>query len=97
MLWQADSGTDRLILTDTVTVRRNFTLLQRLYIAARAGFVCQICGKRISRSDFHADHVRPFSKGGSTVLPNGQCLCVSCNLTKGTTYDQAPELAKKLY
>jgi superfamily II DNA or RNA helicase len=34
---------------------------------------------------FHADHIFPYSKGGLTVTSNGQALCPTCNLKKGST------------
>jgi hypothetical protein len=30
----------------------------------------------------HADHKEPYSKGGKTILENGQVLCRGCNLKK---------------
>jgi 5-methylcytosine-specific restriction endonuclease McrA len=43
---------------------------------------CQSCGVPLS-ADFHADHIVPFSRGGQTVVNNGQALCPPCNLRKG--------------
>src|ERR1700704_5166987 len=63
-------------------MRRAFTLRQRLILALVSGGKCPNCGKKL-KSDFHADHVIPFSKDGKTVLLNGQALCASCNLNKG--------------
>ncbi len=40
------------------------------------------CGTPLG-GDFHADHVRAFSKGGTTTTNNGQALCKACNLQKG--------------
>lgn len=34
---------------------------------------------------WHADHVKPYSKGGPTRAWNGAALCPSCNLKKGDT------------
>ena len=31
----------------------------------------------------HADHIKPWCKGGKTELSNGQMLCHDCNWTKG--------------
>jgi len=44
--------------------------------------LCSKCRAKIDRS-FHADHVKPFSKGGETDISNGQALCPTCNLKKG--------------
>ena len=41
------------------------------------------CGRRLGWDDFTADHVRPFSKGGRTVLSNAALLCRKHNSAKG--------------
>ena len=33
---------------------------------------------------FHGDHIIPFSKNGKTIIKNGQALCPTCNLKKGS-------------
>ena len=67
-------------------MRRNFSSRQRKILALAAGNICQSCGEPLSR-DFHADHVKPHSKGGSTIVDNGQALCPTCNLKKGAKYE----------
>lgn len=46
---------------------------------------CAYCGQGIPpRSlDWHIDHVRPWSKGGSNDPHNLALACASCNLSKG--------------
>jgi 5-methylcytosine-specific restriction endonuclease McrA len=61
---------------------RNFTPHQRSILYLNAGGKCQICGDPVSVTDFEADHIIPFSKGGLTTIENGQCLCRNCNRTK---------------
>ncbi|AWZ20546.1 hypothetical protein RTM1035_02370 [Roseovarius sp. TM1035] len=51
-----------------------------------AGNLCQKCGEVLDAS-FHADHVHAHSRGGATVLKNGQALCATCNLKKGASND----------
>lgn len=63
-------------------MKRRFTKRQRMILALRAGGLCERCSNRLSEA-FHADHVRPFSRGGGTTLENGQALCAACNLKKG--------------
>jgi 5-methylcytosine-specific restriction endonuclease McrA len=46
-----------------------------------AGNRCSICEQPLG-SSFHADHIVPFSKGGRTILQNGQALCARCNIKK---------------
>ncbi|HUO05927.1 MAG TPA: HNH endonuclease [Candidatus Binataceae bacterium] len=56
----------------------------------RDGNRCKLCGGQagssIEKLDF--DHIKPWSKGGETVLENLQILCDKCNVGKG---DWAPE------
>lgn len=66
-----------------MTRRRVFTKRQRKILQISAGNRCQICKKELTKS-FHADHKVPFSKGGLTLLHNGQALCAACNLSKGS-------------
>lgn len=62
---------------------RTFSANQKLYLITKARFTCQICGCSLRWSNFHADHIVPYSKGGKTILSNGQALCIKCNLGKG--------------
>lgn len=63
-------------------MRRTFNRKQRLYLAMLAGFRCEACGAKLTAS-LHGDHVQPHSRGGPTLLSNGQALCDDCNLKKG--------------
>ena len=62
---------------------RAFTDAQRLKMYERQGGVCPLCGRRFALEEMHADHVRPWCRGGQTTLENGQMLCHDCNWTKG--------------
>lgn len=44
---------------------------------------CQNCGKPLPEN-WHGDHIKPWSEGGSTDVANGQALCPECNLIKGS-------------
>lgn len=63
--------------------RRDFSSEQRLAIYRRDGGQCKLCSTAVEEGNFHADHVKPFSRGGKTSVSNGQVLCVPCNLKKG--------------
>ena len=65
-------------------MKRLFTKKQRNIIAWLSGGYCGICKLSLD-NDFHADHIFPFSKGGKTVIQNGQALCPGCNLKKGSS------------
>jgi hypothetical protein len=62
---------------------RWFTAEQRDQIWHTSGESCRICHIKLSRSNFHADHIQPHSEGGRTTVENGQALCAACNLRKG--------------
>ena len=66
--------------------RRIFSSKERWVLRLTSFSLCRLCGAKIDRS-FHADHVKPFSKGGETDLSNGQALCAKCNLKKGAKDD----------
>lgn len=45
--------------------------------------VCSYCGQKIlSKDDAEVDHIKPFSKGGETVIENAQLLHRHCNREK---------------
>ena len=62
---------------------RTFSRKQRLYLAILAGFRCEACGIALTLS-FHGDHVTSHTRGGATLLRNGQALCDQCNSVKGS-------------
>jgi hypothetical protein len=58
----------------------------RWKIFQKYNFTCTVCGaspaKNGGKTILHVDHVKPWSKGGETVLENLQLLCSDCNLGK---------------
>ena len=52
-------------------------------------FTCKICGASPAKDpnvELHVDHIKPWAKGGETVLDNLQTLCSKCNLGKSDLY-----------
>lgn len=48
--------------------------------------LCANCHSKLFKSGkqkFHVDHIVPLARGGSNWPDNLQCLCPSCNLSKG--------------
>jgi hypothetical protein len=71
--------------------KRTFDEGQRIKIYRNNDGLCQECLQeekeeveaRVSWSEFQADHVLPHSKGGRTIIENGQVLCRYHNSKKG--------------
>ena len=61
---------------------RLFSKRMRKLLLITSGNKCAICNEKLDQS-FHADHIIPFSKNGSTTLNNAQALCAKCNKKKG--------------
>jgi hypothetical protein len=58
----------------------------RYKVLERDGYKCVKCGSSPAYGNgtrLHIDHIKPYSKGGETVLSNLQTLCEECNLGKG--------------
>jgi hypothetical protein len=68
-----------------IDTKRRFNENERIIIWRRANQKCQLCGKKLKFAEMAADHFFPYSLGGKTTLKNAQCLCVSCNSSKGNT------------
>ncbi len=66
---------------------RDFDYWEKLAVYWRDGGVCQLkihenCKGKISFEDGTVDHKTPHSKGGKTIINNGQWACTKCNLKK---------------
>jgi hypothetical protein len=65
---------------------RGFKFDARRAVLARAGGRCEaalfVIWGRCGRQANEADHVYPWSKGGATVVSNGQALCTRHNKAK---------------
>lgn len=46
------------------------------------GGICPLCGQKFEINDMEADHIAPWSEGGTTTIDNCQMLCRSCNRRK---------------
>lgn len=65
--------------------QRQFRTPDRVTAWYRAGGLCEAsgCSKTVSFGDFHADHQKAWSRGGTSSLDNLQVLCPAHNLAKG--------------
>ena len=75
---------------------RVFNKRQKTALYLCADGKCQICGCELI-SGWHADHIKPYSKGGKTDVINGQALCQKCNLKKGSKYMELREWQKECF
>jgi len=53
----------------------------RAEVFKRAGYKCELCG---SVDFISVDHIIPVKRGGTNAISNLQCLCLSCNCSKGS-------------
>ncbi len=63
--------------------KRNISLRLKVQVLMKDGNKCKLCGITVTGEDIHFDHIKPWSKGGETVLENLQVLCAAHNLAKG--------------
>lgn len=63
---------------------RVFTPSQKTTLYERQKGICPYCKENFTIKDMHGDHIKPWSKGGKTELPNGQMLCGECNRKKSS-------------
>ena len=60
----------------------------RAIFSAQSG-LCANCQTKLFKSGkqkYHVDHIMPLALGGSNWPTNLQCLCPSCNLSKGAKH-----------
>jgi len=62
--------------------KRSFDYWEKLAVHRRDTGVCQLCGKKTPFDKGTVDHVIPHSKGGLTIIENGQWSCFPCNIEK---------------
>lgn len=55
----------------------------KVQVLMRDGNKCRLCGITVIGASIHFDHIKPWSKGGETILENLQVLCDTHNLAKG--------------
>lgn len=69
----------------TVRTNRRINWRLRATVLIRDGCLCKMCGASPTKNPdvvLHVDHIKPWSKGGETVIENLQTLCAVCNVGK---------------
>lgn len=79
---------------EPLDAKRFFSTGQREEIFNRSKGKCAHCEINLSRTNFHADHVRPYIHGGPTTVENGQALCTACNRKKSGNPELFPSKGK---
>ena len=74
--------------------RRSFNRTQQSKIWEKQHGKCAKCKKSLKPSSTHYDHIKPWEKGGKTVVENGQAICASCHSEK-TRDDRLKTVDKK--
>ena len=70
-----------------MTEQRRFSGREHVALYLAADGRCSGCGAELEPG-WHADHVQPWSRDGQTDVINGQALCPTCNLKKGSKVSQ---------
>jgi 5-methylcytosine-specific restriction endonuclease McrA len=65
---------------------RAFDKRDKMAAYSRQNGICPICGQHFEYNEMEGDHIKPWSKGGHTVLENCQMLCKDCNGKKTNKY-----------
>lgn len=66
----------------------------RATVLIRDGCICKMCGASPTKNPdviLHVDHIKPWSKGGETVIENLQTLCSICNVGKSAEMFEGDE------
>ncbi len=66
--------------------KRHINHTVRYKVLTRDNYTCVKCGSSPATEKgvkLEIDHIKPYSKGGETVLSNLQTLCRACNVGKG--------------
>jgi 5-methylcytosine-specific restriction endonuclease McrA len=72
---------------------RFFSSSQKNILWERSGGYCENPKCRVKlvpfsgrSNSFEADHIKPYSRGGKTIIKNAQALCKKCNREKSNRW-----------
>ncbi len=82
------SGSEREEVTYKHKTKRDISDRLKVRVLIRDGNKCRLCGVTVTGDNIHFDHIKPWSKGGETVIENLQVLCAKHNLAKGDFYEE---------
>jgi hypothetical protein len=87
---RSESVVEPSVVSSPRRTSRDIPLGLRYKILSRDRFRCVIDGKSPATHfavTLHVDHIKPWSKGGETVIENLRTLCSDCNLGKGASIE----------
>ncbi len=90
------ANADQVVVTSVASLARtdrrtprNINWRLRALVLMRDGAQCRLCGAApCDGVRLHVDHVKPWSRGGETILENLQILCNVCNVGKGDAWSE---------
>ncbi len=65
---------------------RTFDDDDKMVIFEKQNHKCAMCKRIFTYAEMAGDHIKPWSKGGKTVIENLQLLCKDCNSKKSDMY-----------
>lgn len=65
---------------------RQFSDDLKISVYEQKNGICAHCKEYFPIEKVHADHIKPWSLGGQTIITNCQILCQSCNAKKSDNY-----------
>ena len=65
---------------------RTFDDEDKMIVFEKQDHKCALCKRLFTYAELAGDHIKPWSKGGKTVLENLQLLCKDCNSKKSDIY-----------
>ena len=68
--------------------RKHFSDAERKELYNRADGYCQLCGRKITISNFTVDHIVPLGRGGNNDISNVQAVCKVCNQFKANIFPE---------
>lgn len=77
-------------ISNTKRTPRKVNWRLRAQVLIRDNCICQMCGASPSKNpnvQLHADHIKPWSRGGETVIENLRTLCLKCNIGKSDLHE----------
>lgn len=83
------SETVNLVKSSNRKTPRSINWRLRAQVLIRDNCICNMCGNSPAKNPdviLHVDHIKPYSKGGETVIENLQTLCAQCNIGKSDIY-----------